>query len=140
MGIFNFKRKNQTPKALHKNTELIGICSIPNHDEVNLVELVIEENVDDFDPGEITQEQKGHDKLDWQTAYNEKYLDENGSSIIGDDFDKPTGLNKFRVVFFFHYLDFNKPLICQYGLVEMNNQVTELSDRLKGIIKYESID
>ncbi|MCL6266618.1 hypothetical protein [Flagellimonas myxillae] len=139
MGIFNFKRKKQTPQAFHKNTELIGIYSIPNHNDVNLVELIIEENVDDFDLGEITQEQKGQDKLNWQTAYDEKYLDENGSAIIGDDFEKPTGLKRFRVAFFFHFLDLKKPLICQYGLIKLV-EITEFPDRLKKVIKYTPID
>lgn len=139
MGIFNFKKKNQIPDSFHEKSELIGIYTIPNHNDVKLIELVIDENIADFDPRQITQEQKGQDKLDWQTAYDEKYLNDEGNKIIGDDFDKPNGLTRFRLVFFFHYLDFNKPLICQYGLINIK-QATDLPDRLSKIIEYEPID
>ncbi|WP_289056196.1 hypothetical protein [Carboxylicivirga marina] len=139
MGIFNFKKKNQIPDSFHKKSELVGIYTIPNHNDVKLIEIVIDEHIADFDPGQITQEQKGQDKLNWQTAYDEKYLNEEGNEIIGDDFDKPNGLTRFRVVFFFHYLDFNKSLISQYGLIKLKQEI-DLPDRLSKIIEYEPID
>ena len=139
MGLFNSKKKNQIPDSYHDKTELIGVYTIPNHDDVKLIELVVGENLNEFDPIQITQEQRGLDKMDWQTAYDEKYLNSEGNEIIGDDFEKPNGLTRFRLVFFFHYLDFNKPLISQYGLIKLKN-VTELPERLSKIIEYEPID
>ena len=139
MGLFNSKKKNQIPDSYHDKTELIGVYTIPNHDDVKLIELVVGENLNDFDPIQIAQEQKGMDKMDWQTAYDEKYLNSEGNEIIGDDFEKPNGLTRFRLVFFFHYLDFNKPLISQYGLIKLKH-ATELPERLSKIIDYEPID
>ncbi|MBN2394939.1 MAG: hypothetical protein JXC36_00565 [Candidatus Atribacteria bacterium] len=139
MGLFNSKKKSQIPDSYHDKTELIGVYTIPNHDDVKLIELVIEENLNDFDPIQITQEQKGLDKMDWQTAYDEQYLNAEGNEIIGDDFDRPNGLTRFRLVFFFHYLDFNKPLLSQYGLIKLK-QVTDMPVRLSKIIEYEPIN
>lgn len=119
MGLFNSKKKNQISESYHEKSDLIGVYAIPNHDDVKLIELVIEENLDDFDPIQITQEQKGQDKMDWQTAYDEKYLNVEGNEIIGNDFDKP--------------------MISQYGLIKLK-QATELPDRLSNIIEYEPID
>lgn len=139
MGIFNFRKRRRVEKNFHENAELIGIYKIEGVDSVNLIEIIIKEEINEFDPSELTQEIRGQDKLDWQTAYNEKYLNTNGTKIIGDDIERPKNLVSFRVVFFFHFLDVSKPLISQYGLMDLI-EIEELPERLKKLIEYESID
>jgi len=139
MGLFNFKKKNNRPDSIHENSNIVGVYSVLDNTDVKLIEIIIEEQIDDFDPSSLTQQGKSKDKLDWQTAYNEKYLNLEGIEIIGDDFNLPIGLTKFRLVFFFHFLDLNKPLISQYGLIKLVEE-SELPERLKNIIKYEQVD
>ena len=137
MGLFNFNKKANDNYS--NIVELIGIYDIKSENDVKLIELVISANINDFDAGQITQEIKGTDRLDWQTAYNEKYLDLEGEKIIGDDFEKPNDLNKFRIAFFFYYLDLSKPLISQFGLIRLINTVG-MPDRLNNLIDFEPVD
>jgi hypothetical protein len=122
-----------------EKVELVGIYNVETFKEVKLIELIIKGDINDFDPGLITQEIREKDRLDWQTAYDEKYLDLNGTEIIGDDLNKPKDYNKFRVAFLFDYLQINKPLISQYGLIKLTRAIN-VPDRLKELINYESID
>lgn len=139
MGIFNFRKKEESEKKIHENSELVGIYKIEGADSVNLIELLFEEEINDFNPGEITQEIRNQDKLNWQTAYDVKYLNLSGTKLIGDDFNKPKELLSFRVVFFFHYLDISKPMISQYGQINLT-KVKELPERLERLIEYREVD
>jgi hypothetical protein len=138
MGLFNFFNKKADLNYTEK-VDLIGVYDIDNHDEVKLVELIVKENIDEFDPGQITQEIKNIDRLNWQTAYDEKYLDLEGNKIIGDDFKKPKNLSEFRIVFYFHYPDLTKPLIAQYGLIKLK-EFESLPKRLSDLINYHTVD
>ena len=135
MGIFNFFNRKAD---LHYTNivDLIGVYDINNYNEVKLIELIVKENINEFDPGQITQKIKNNKKLDWQTAYEEKYLNLKGNKIIGDDFDKPENLTEFRIVFFFHDLDLKQPLITQYGLIKLTG-FESLPTRLSHLISYE---
>lgn len=139
MGLFNFGKKVKEVKSFHTNSKSIGIYRISGIDSVNLIELEINEEINGFEPGEITQEIKGKERLNWQTAYDEKYLDDKGTEIIGDDFNRPRNLDKFRVIFFFHYLDLSQALISQYGLIKLT-QIEDIPERLKRLIEYEQVD
>jgi len=59
--------------------------------------------VDDFDWGEVTQEDSTQPQANWQVAYDEQPLDE----------------RRCRWVFFFHYLDFDKPLLTPEGPIDV---------------------
>jgi hypothetical protein len=137
MGLFNFIKK--TNDNYSDSVELIGIYDIESENDVKLIELIINENINKFDAGLITQEIKGTNKLNWQTAYDEKYLDFEGEKLIGDDFEKPKDIERFRVVFFFYFLDFTKPLISQFGLIKITDSQI-LPDRLKRIIDFKQVD
>jgi hypothetical protein len=67
-----------------------------------LVEISIDGGaVDAFDVGEVTQEMPDRPRMDWQAPYDEHVISETDG--------------KARVVFFFHYLDLNKPLLAPGG-------------------------
>lgn len=79
MGMFNFNKK--TIDNYSDCVELIGIYDIENENDVKLIELVINGNINDFDTRQITQEIKGTCRFEWQTAFDEKYLDLEGKKI-----------------------------------------------------------
>lgn len=119
--------------------ELVGIYNVDNNTDVHLIELVFDNSPDEVDVSLITQEIKGHPHDNWQSPWDEKYLDMNGENIIGDFFSIPKDINKTRLVFFFHYIDFSRPLLTQAGHLDLRKP-TSLPDRLKGKLHYERPD
>jgi hypothetical protein len=95
----------------HDIMTVIGVYKVDNESDVNLIEMVINDNPTNVDIVEITQEIDGAHRMEWQSPWDEKYLNENGDKIIGDYLDIPSDGNLTRLVFFFHYLDFEKPLL-----------------------------
>ena len=129
---------NATTQSQNKMT-LNGIYGVEDFEDVFLIELTINESPADVNVEEITQEITGVDRLDWQSPWDEKYLDEKGEGIIGDLSNRPPASELTRIIFFFHNLDFDKPLQTQYGQLKLT-QPLEMPLRLKTLIKYESPD
>ncbi len=99
---------------------LIGIYNVPNFKNVVLIEFKVVSQLHDFDIEYITQEITNENQLNWQSPYDEKYLD-NSNRLIGDWIDKPKTLNTGnKILFFFHELQLNKPIRTQYGDVKLN--------------------
>jgi len=119
--------------------ELIGIYTVDNNPDVHLVEVMFDDPPDKVDVGQITQEIKGQPQSNWQSPWDEKYLDDKGETIIGDYFDIPKDGDKTRLVFFFHDLDFSRPLLTQQRELALTKP-TLLPDRLKDKLIYESPD
>jgi hypothetical protein len=119
--------------------ELKGIYTVDDSPDVHLVEIMFDQSPDNVDVGQITQELDGQPRGNWQSPWDEKYLSDNGEEVIGDYFDIPKGSAKTRLLFFFHNIDFSKPLLTQYEKVNLTKP-TPLPERLRGKVKYESPD
>lgn len=119
--------------------ELIGIYKVDNSQDVHLVEITFDKSPDKVDVGQITQEIKGQPQGNWQSPWDEKYLDDKGEKIIGDYFNIPKGGDKTRLLFFFHDIDFSRPLLTQEGALPLTNP-TSLPERLKDKLTYERPD
>ncbi|MBW3623892.1 MAG: hypothetical protein KY468_10845 [Armatimonadetes bacterium] len=122
------------------DVNVLGVYMVPGHIEVHLIEALVNAAPDEFDPIDITQEDPSLPKSDWQVAYDEKYLNREGDQIIGDYYEKP-GIQEAptRIAFFFHYLDFEKPLLTSLGPVPLPAPV-EMPHRLASLIEYEEVD
>lgn len=118
---------------------ITGIYEVEGHRDVHLIEMTIDEPPEKVDVGQITQEIPLKDRLDWQSPWEERYLNAVGDKIIGEWMDIPTNESKTRMAFFFHYLDFNRPLKTQFGQIKLTNP-TVMPERLRRIIKYEKPD
>lgn len=118
---------------------LHGVYEVNGTKNVYLLEITIEHPPEQVDVGQITQEIKGKDKLDWQSAWDEKYLNEAGDEVIGGFLDLPEGKDTTRLTFFFHDLILDVPLETQYGKLALTKP-TKMPDRLVDIIEYESPD
>ena len=117
--------------------ELIGIYKVDKEEDVHLIELGIKTNHGTIEIGEFTQKQDGLDQLNWQTPWDEKFLNESGTKITGDWMNAPTDKSDFtRLAFFLHFIDLEKPLSTQFGNVELRT-VEEMPKRLADIIEYE---
>lgn len=107
--------------------ELIGVYKVENNSNVHLLELTFDNSPDKVDVGQITQEIKGQPQGNWQSPWDEKYLDDKGEKIIGDYFNIPKDGDKTRLVFFFHDIDFSRPLLTQKG--QLSSKKTDFITR-----------
>lgn len=76
-----------------------GVYPIRASQPCHLIELEIENQSEPFDWGSVTQEDLAQPRANWQVAYDETPLNDEGT----------------RWVCFFHYLDFSKPLLTPAG-------------------------
>jgi hypothetical protein len=118
--------------------EVLGVYEV--NEDVHLIEIKVETkpsvvNVEDF-----TQEVEEVPEEDWQVAYDEYYLNDEGNEVIGDFFNKPTeDLSPTRITFFLYFVDFSIPLSTPYGKVSLPSS-TQIPNRLKYIIEFEEVD
>lgn len=119
--------------------KLIGFYKVPDHKNVYLFEFEINSTDSDFDVGDFTQKLPNVDSMNWQVPYEEQFLNKNGTEVIGD-YDADQNQNElekpFRLVFFFHYFDLQKPLSTPFGDISAKN-FEPIPKRLSDIIEYE---
>jgi len=120
--------------------KLHGIYVISDKLDVFLVELSINDSPFNVDLLSFTQEDDTLPRDSWQTAYDEHYLNEDGTKVVWSPF-KYGHLtdSKTRIAFFMYFIDFNKPLLTQYGKIELC-EPSPMPDRLSKIISFEPID
>jgi hypothetical protein len=106
--------------------ELKGIYIVDNNSDVHLIEIQFDDTPGNIDVGQITQELEGQPRGNWQSPWDEKYLDDKGEEIIGDYFDIPKD-------------GFSKPLLTQDGQLNLTKP-TSLPTRLRDKVKYERPD
>ena len=118
---------------------LNGIYTVEGKPDVHLIELSIDHPPEAVDMAKITQEVEGVTNGSWQSPWDEKYLDERGEAVIGDWIELPTGQTQTRLLFFFHFLNFDKPLLTPFGELRLTSPST-MPARLKDLIVYEEPD
>lgn len=118
--------------------EVIGVYEV--NEDVHLIELKIDTKPSDVNVEGFTQEIEGVSKDDWQVAYDEYYLNDEGSKVIGDFFNKPVeDLTPTRIAFFLYFVDFTMPLLTPFGEVNLPSPLP-MPKRLKDIIEFEEVD
>lgn len=118
---------------------IVGVYAVPGEPGVHLVELLVSGSDGIFDVSLFTQELSDQPESNWQVAYDEHLLDGSGGSIIDDAFSDRSNTSLWtgsvRLVFFFHDMDFSKPLKTPFGEIEVPGE-TPIPERLSAI-KYE---
>jgi hypothetical protein len=100
--------------------EIIGAYPVPEaEDPCHLVEALVWGEGETVDFGEVTQESPGNPKENWQAAWDEHELNAEGASGREVAFGPPLTLARSptRIAFFFHLLDFQRPLLTPGGAV-----------------------
>jgi len=139
-GIFCVLYFSACATPMTTDINLIGVYKVIGQPNVHLVELYINAKHTDFDVGDFTQQQEGVDRLNWQAPWDEKYLNNEGTEIISSSFNLPKELtDTTRLVFFLHFVNFDKPLMTSFGCVDLM-QPEPMPTRLSSIIKYEQPD
>lgn len=128
-----FKRKAYG----NKNVKVIGVYRIVEDRDVHLIEIEVQETPSKVNMDSFTQSIQGKPKDFWQVAYDEHYLNSDGTKVIGKMGSIPTdNESSTRVAFFMFYIKFNKPILSAYGEFRLMRP-KNMPERLKNIIKYE---
>lgn len=119
--------------------EVIGVYAVPDSADAHLVEVRSDAPPSELDVGAFTQEDPAQPRESWQAPWMERWLDPNGEAILTDEFDPPPrGLAESRLVFFMHFLSFDRPLLTPTGPVDLPSP-TPLPPRLSDA-SYEPVD
>jgi hypothetical protein len=104
------------PDIAANSVRILGVHPIVAPQPCCLIEIDLGNQQDRFDWGAVTQELAGQPRANWQAAYDETQLNPDGN----------------RWAFFFHNVDFSKPLLTALGPLALPH-ATPLPDHLKGI-------
>ena len=117
------------------SARIIGAYKVRSPEPCHLVELEITDVSGQIDLIEITQEIPGHPRSNWQVPYEEQYLHSSGKHPITPDVPwRQHQESELRLVFFFHYLDFSRPLLTPFGELELPKP--KRKPRRLGFVKY----
>jgi hypothetical protein len=118
--------------------DVIGAYPVRADEPCHLVELLVRGLNGELPVGDFTQEVEGQPRSNWQVPYDERVLNDAGTAQVGDQF--PSSIEgdgkDLRFAFFFHYLDFSKPLLSPAGPLGLPAETARPS-RLR-FFKYES--
>jgi hypothetical protein len=99
--------------------EVIGVYPVPEAAEpCHLVEILVRSS-SGFDPAGFGQSDPDEPRENWQTAYDERALNQSGDQALTESFElagRPELLEgDVRLVFFIHYLDPARPILTPFG-------------------------
>jgi hypothetical protein len=120
--------------------DIVGIYHVPEHKGVSMVEVIVHAPYTDFDPDGFMKPVPQTDPDTWERADDVRYLNPEGSLMIGDRFQRPIRTYpETRMVVFFHDLDITMPLVTPYGLLPLPKR-RPMPERLRRIIQYHPVD
>ena len=98
------------------HVEILGVHPVRAPEPCHLVELQVRELDAPFEIGSITQAAPGQPRENWQVPWDEHFLNPDGSAPHDPEAPRALpSLPAFRVAFFFHYLDLERPLLSPCG-------------------------
>ncbi len=122
--------------------ELLGVYEVSSLKDVQLIEPLIDVSPHELDISAFTQKYDSLSESNWQIAYDEHFLNEDGTKVLCkplyDNFNIIQG-SKTRIAFFLFFIDFNKPLSSQFGDMPLSNP-TSMPDRLSQIVEFEPVE
>lgn len=118
--------------------DVLGIYSVEAPEPCHLIELLIRGHVGLVNVGAFAQERPGQPRNNWQVPWDERVLDSEGCKDVLGQFPSETRSDgkPLRLIFFFHYLDFDRPLITPAG--ELMLQAPEERPERLAFLEYES--
>ena len=104
-----------------------------------LIEVLVRSRDERFKVGDFSQPRDGFSYDDWQVAWAEAYLAEDGERLLVERWGDAPNVDRFRVAFFIHYWNPEVPLRTSYGDVRCP-EVKSMPDRLQKLVPYEPVD
>ncbi|MFP4345591.1 MAG: hypothetical protein ACLFU8_12925 [Anaerolineales bacterium] len=116
--------------------EVVGIYPVLEHKGVSMVELIVDAPYREIDVGAFHQPQPGEPPEAWPVAEDVRYLNPEGTLMIGDTFQRPLEEHeKTRLLFFMHDLDIELPLRTPFGPLDLPKR-RPMPSRLRTTIQY----
>ena len=119
--------------------EIVGVYTVKRSPKVKLIECIIDCPPPQVDVTKFLHPVDNMPKSSWQAAYDERYLNEKGTEVIGGFCEIPTDISFTRLVFFLHFVNIDNPLLSQFGKLRLPAE-SSMPDRLKNLIKYSPVD
>jgi hypothetical protein len=118
--------------------DVLGIYPVEAPEPCHIIELMIRGHVGVLDVGAFTQERPGQPRSNWQVPWDERVLSTDGTKDLLGQFPVRIASDgtALRLAFFFHYLDFDRPLITPAGELALRDP-EDKPDRL-AFLNYES--
>ena len=99
-----------------KTAKILGVYKYPQYVETYIIEMLIPARPDSIDFSAFHCIDPSSPESDWQTAFGEIFLSEDGSTVLGDAYNKPAiNDDKAHVIFGLYVEDFSIPLSTPYG-------------------------
>ena len=119
---------------------IVGVYPAETEDPVYLIEAVIDLPPQAVDMSGFLIKEKHVPPQDWQTAYNEQYLNKDGTRVIGNYVNHSSlGTVPVRVAFFLYLEDLSAPLSTPYGDVALPTPEA-LPRRLRDLLDFSPMD
>jgi hypothetical protein len=137
-NIFQNKKQKNGISAI--DVQVVGVYAVKNIHHVYLIELEIGLLPSEVRVESFSQKNDAQSQSSWQAAYDEHYLDETGTKVIGRMLGNQNlpGTDT-RIAFFLHDINFSKPLLWQNGEILLPLP-SPMPDRLANILVYEPVD
>jgi hypothetical protein len=104
-----------------------------------LVEVFVRNRSEQFDVGDFSQPQGGLPRHNWQVAWAEAYLSDDGEKLLVERWAESPKANSFRLAFFIHYWNPAAKLLTSYGELTCP-PVAQIPERLQKLVPYELLD
>jgi hypothetical protein len=104
-----------------------------------LVEVLVRDRDKRFNVGDFSQPQDGVPRDNWQVAWVEAYLSEDGENLLVERWANAPNADSLRVAFFIHYWNPAAKLLTSYGGI-CCPAVKKMPERLQKLVPYEPLD
>jgi hypothetical protein len=103
-----------------------------------LVEVLVRDRDQRFNVGDFSQPQDGVSRDNWQVAWAEAYLSEDGENLLVERWADAPKADSIRIAFFIHCWNPAAPLLTSYGEVRCPS-VKRMPERLQQLVPYEPV-
>jgi hypothetical protein len=119
-----------------REIEVVGVYPVLEHKGVSMVELRVDAPYREIDVGAFHQPQPEVPPEAWPVAEDVRYLNPEGTLMIGDAFQRPLEEHATtRLVFFMHDLEIELPLQTPFGPLDLPKR-RPMPSRLRTTIQY----
>ena len=137
---WNNKLEVECTLKTNQFVQFLGIYEVKSNPDVLLIEMLIKSPLRNINVSAFTQRNDSLPEDSWQAAYDEHFLNEDGTRVIGNFADQSNVVGEeTRIAFFMYDVDVSKPLMSQYGDISLSIP-TPMPERLAKIIDFEPVD
>lgn len=127
------------PPSSKEEEALVRNCCIETLENVVLIEVIVDNKSGKFDVSDFTQRIENIPKDNWQVAWAETYLNDDGDSLAVERWSTPPKTDTLRIAFFIHEWKSDIPLSTSFGDIDCP-AIKPMPERLAQLVPYEPVD